>query len=167
MRGGALKKYLLVGAAGVVIAASAWAAWSWHGSSKYKAGYDAAILEQQARSAEIMATVIEETNRRIDNMEKAKNESKKMADRATSDAANARAASVRLRERIDKLVADAKRDYPALADGGPTTGTSVDMLAYMLGRVGEAAEQLAEYADRARIAGLTCERIHDGLSSAP
>lgn len=162
-----MKKHLFAGLAGVAIAASAWAAWSWHGSSKYQAGYDAAVLEQQARSAELMATVIEETNRRIDNMEKAKNESKKMADSAANDAANARAASIRLRERIDQLVADAKREYPALADGGPTTGTSVDMLAYMLGRIGTAAEQLAEYADQARIAGLTCERIHDGLSSGP
>jgi len=49
---------------------------------------------------------------------------------------------------------------PTLAAGGPPTGSSVDMLAHVLGRAVQAAGQLAEYADRARIAGLTCERAY-------
>ncbi|RIQ49561.1 DUF2514 family protein [Bordetella avium] len=34
----------------------------------------------------------------------------------------------------------------------------------MLGRVSDRAAELAAIADRARVAGLTCERIYDGLS---
>ncbi len=47
---------------------------------------------------------------------------------------------------------------PAAADGSPAGTDAVDLLAYMLGRVSRRAEELAGVADRARIAGLTCER---------
>ncbi|MFU1932820.1 DUF2514 family protein, partial [Bordetella avium] len=59
--------------------------------------------------------------------------------------------------------AAADRD-PAAADGGPPGAAGADLLAYMLGRVSDRAAELAAIADRARVAGLTCERIYDGLS---
>jgi len=69
-----------------------------------------------------------------------------------------------LQQRVDTLLADARASNPALADGGPTAGTSIDLLAYVFGRALDAAGQLAEYADSARIAGLTCARAYDSLS---
>jgi hypothetical protein len=53
--------------------------------------------------------------------------------------------------------APASASAPASAPG--------DLLAELLGRVDAAAGELAEYADRARIAGLACERLHDSLSA--
>ncbi|WP_414134455.1 DUF2514 family protein [Bordetella avium] len=47
---------------------------------------------------------------------------------------------------------------------GPSGAAGADLLAYMLGRVSDRAAELAAIADRARVAGLTCERIYDGLS---
>ena len=41
--------------------------------------------------------------------------------------------------------------------------SAVDLLAYMLSRVSGRAEALAGVADRARIAGLTCERAYEAV----
>jgi len=56
----------------------------------------------------------------------------------------------------------AARD-PAAANGSPSGAGAVDLLAYMLRRLSDRAAELAGVADRARIAGLTCERAYDGL----
>jgi hypothetical protein len=45
--------------------------------------------------------------------------------------------------------------------------SAVDLLAYMLGRVSDRAEELASVADRARIAGLMCEKAYDSVRGAP
>ena len=52
---------------------------------------------------------------------------------------------------------------PDAADGSPTGASAVDLLAYMLSRVSGRAEALAGVADRARIAGLTCERAYEAV----
>lgn len=52
-------------------------------------------------------------------------------------------------------------------DGSPAGAAAVDLLAHMLGRVSVRAEELASIADRARIAGLMCERAYDGVRGAP
>ncbi|WP_420808869.1 DUF2514 family protein [Bordetella avium] len=49
-------------------------------------------------------------------------------------------------------------------NGGPPGAAGADLLAYMLGRVSDRAAELAAIADRARVAGLRCEWIYDGLS---
>ena len=50
--------------------------------------------------------------------------------------------------------------------GGPAGAAAVDLLAHMLGRVSDRAEALAGIADRAGIAGLTCERAYDEVRMA-
>ena len=63
----------------------------------------------------------------------------------------------RLRQRA---AADAQRNRlscaAAAASAGSAASTSDDLQPDLLGRLGEAAGQLAAYADRARIAGQTC-----------
>lgn len=61
--------------------------------------------------------------------------------------------------------ATAGRD-PNLTDGSPAGADAVDLLAYMLGRVSDRATKLAGIADRARIAGVTCERSYDAVAAA-
>ncbi|WP_276330478.1 DUF2514 family protein [Bordetella avium] len=58
------------------------------------------------------------------------------------------------------------RPHIALDDETQNRGLALAglLLAYMLGRVSDRAAELAAIADRARVAGLTCERIYDGLS---
>lgn len=80
---------------------------------------------------------------------------------ALADAFAARAAAGSLQQRVDQLVAAAR--HPAVTAGSPATGDALDLLADVLGRADERAGELAEYADRARIAGQQCERDYDAL----
>ncbi|HCW17692.1 MAG TPA: DUF2514 domain-containing protein, partial [Achromobacter sp.] len=78
-----------------------------------------------------------------------------------ADAAGARAERDGLRIRANALARAAVSRDPAAADGSPTGAAAIDLLAYMLSRVSDRAEELAGVADRARIAGLTCELTYD------
>lgn len=122
--------------------------------------------EQQARDRAALAAydqLTTENARRYAALEAERDTAQKAAATARADAAGQRAAADRLRQRAERMVADAIARNPALAEGGPATGAAVDMLAHVLGRAVDAAGQLAEYADAARIAGLTCERAYDAL----
>ncbi|WP_175878917.1 DUF2514 family protein [Burkholderia sp. BCC0097] len=81
---------------------------------------------------------------------------------ALADAFAARAAAGSLQQRVDQLIAAAR--HPAATSGSPATGDALDLLADVLGRADQRAGELAEYADRARIAGQQCERDYDALS---
>ncbi|MGO4402193.1 DUF2514 family protein [Achromobacter sp. PAB15] len=59
------------------------------------------------------------------------------------------------------LFNDAVIHDPAAAGGSLAGTTALDLLVYMLGRVSDRAEELAAFADRARIAGLKCEGIYE------
>ncbi|HGL4259589.1 DUF2514 family protein [Burkholderia dolosa] len=84
---------------------------------------------------------------------------------ALADAFAARAAAGSLQQRVDQLVAAAR--HSTAAAGSPAAGDALDLLADVLGRADEAAGELAEYADRARIAGQQCERDYDALTAPP
>ncbi|WP_241300444.1 DUF2514 family protein [Burkholderia stabilis] len=82
---------------------------------------------------------------------------------ALADAFAARAAAGSLQQRVDQLVAAGR--HSASATGSPAAGDALDLLADVLGRADQRAGDLAEYADRARIAGQQCERDYDALTS--
>lgn len=88
---------------------------------------------------------------------------------ANADATSARRASDGLRQRINALVADARRAAanPGAAPAVETTGDPIGVLADVLGRADQRAGVLAEYADKARIAGQSCERDYDALTNPP
>jgi len=155
-------------AAAAVVAASlagptGWIAQGWRKDAQH-AQYLAA--QAQATVAAVEAARIEE-RRRTAAVEKARDDAQKQAAVAAADASAARVAGQRLRARIDAILADASSRDPALASGGAPTGAPLDLLAYMLRGAIDRAGQLAEYADHARIAGLTCERAYDGLTRRP
>ncbi|KUZ35287.1 DUF2514 family protein [Burkholderia territorii] len=83
---------------------------------------------------------------------------------ALADAFAARAAAGSLQQRVDQLVAAAR--HPAATAGSQATGDALDLLADVLGRADKRAGELAEYADRARLAGQQCERDYDALIAA-
>lgn len=160
----------LIGAAVCVVLgmAAAWIAQEWrHGAkqSRLEAAH-ARLLEQQAQAvvASVQAARNEE-QRRIAALEEQRDNFQRMATAARADAAGARADVAGVYQYIRQILADARGRDPALADGGPAAGSPLDMLAYMLGRAVDRATELAEYADSARIAGLTCERSYDHVRS--
>ena len=163
------KGYAIVaGAALVMGTAAAWVAQGW------RYGAEIADIEREhanEKSDQAQATVdaIEaartEERRRTAAVEKQRDDAQKLAAAAARDAARARSERRGLLERADALAGAAAGRYPSLTDGSPAGADAVDLLAYMLGRVSLRAEDLAGIADRARIAGLTCERAYDALKA--
>ncbi|MFY2835822.1 DUF2514 family protein [Achromobacter xylosoxidans] len=156
---------VLVGALAAGGAASAVQAWRY---TAQLAEMRADHAEEQAAQATATAAAIEavrnEERRRMAAVEIARDDAQKQAAAAAADAVGARDERDRLRARANTLARAAVTRDPALADGSPSGAAAVDLLAYMFGRAVDRAEALAGVADRARIAGLTCERIYGGLS---
>lgn len=113
---------------------------------------------EAARTAERSARTKETEWRTA--MEKEARDGQTRINLALGDAARARAALDGLRR---QLAAVASTDSPAAtgaepADTGPATSATGDVLADMLGGGGAALVELAQFADAAHAAGVTCER---------
>ncbi|HDV8348848.1 TPA: DUF2514 family protein [Burkholderia vietnamiensis] len=121
------------------------------------------VAAQKAQLAAVAAARAEEQRRTAAQSEIAKDANQQRT-AALADAFAARAAAGSLQQRVDQLVAAAR--HPAAAAGGTATGDALDLLADVLGRADQRAGELAEYADRARIAGQQCERDYDALTAA-
>ncbi len=125
-----------------------------------------ATQAEAARTAE-QAARAKETEWRTA-MEKEARDGQTRINLALGDAARARAALDGLRRQLAAVVST---DSPAAtgaepAAPGPAAGPAVDVLANMLGVGGAALVELAQFADAAHAAGLTCERSASALSSS-
>ena len=86
-------------------------------------------------------------------------------DLARRDAVAARASADGLRADVARYRAAARAaQHSGTATSGPTTGDALDLLADLFSRADTRAGELAEFADAAHAAGLTCERSFDALS---
>lgn len=117
---------------------------------------------QKTQLAAVDAARTEEQRRTAAQSEIA-NDANQQRTAALADAFAARAAAGSLQQRVDQLVAASR--HPATSAGSPAAGDTLDLLADVLGRADQRAGELAEYADRARIAGQQCERDYDALSN--
>ena len=106
----------------------------------------------------------EETERRLIAQEKIANDAKAERELAQSDARAANAVSDRLRERINSITRNA--DYATTVNRGTPADSTGILLAELFSRADKRAGELAEYADRARIAGQACERQYDSLNKS-
>ncbi len=79
-----------------------------------------------------------------------------------ADAAAADDAAGRLRARVAELSRRPAR-CPGAAGGGEAADAARNLLADMLGRLDEAAGGIAEFADRSRAAGLTCQVSYEAV----
>lgn len=123
----------------------------------------AAAAAQKAQLVAVAAARTEEQRRTAAQSEIAKDANQQRT-AALADAFAARAAAGSLQQRVDQLVAAARR--PAASAGSPAAGDPLDLLADVLSRADQRAGELAEYADRARIAGQQCERDYDALTAS-
>ncbi|MBR7961266.1 DUF2514 family protein [Burkholderia vietnamiensis] len=117
---------------------------------------------QKAQLGAVSAARAEEQRRTAAQSEIAKDANQQRT-AALADAFAARAAAGSLQQRVDELVAAAR--HPAAAAGSSPASDALDLLADVLSRADERAGELAEYADRARIAGQQCERDYDALTA--
>jgi len=152
--------------AALVAGGGAWKIRSWwEDASEAKAAASFALerdTEAQATVAAVEAARAEE-RRRTAAVEKVRDDAQKEAAAAAADAAGLRAERDGLRAHANALASAAVSRNPNLAHGSPAGADAIDLLAYMLGRVSDRATEVAIVADRARVAGLTCERAFDAL----
>jgi len=84
---------------------------------------------------------------------------------ARYDADSANAAIGRLQQRINRLLADTSSEDSGTTQRGKTAREALDLLANVLEKSLERNRQLADYADKASSAGLTCEKAYDAIQS--
>lgn len=120
--------------------------------------------ERDAREASEAARI--EDQRRKDAQLEIVQLARRSAQRTVEDLARRVAASERLRERAGQLAARCvtPSDLPT-ADGSQATAPAGAVLADMLGRIDQAAGELAQFADAATTAGAACERAYDSLTN--
>jgi hypothetical protein len=167
---------LLVLAAIVAAAVGAYEAWAAHqrdigrdeGRAEISAAWNAEKQIQLAAALSEAQANAEETLRRMERQRESQHAQDKELAAARRDAAAARQSAAGLRQWADDQAAAARRtsgDSAARVDG-QAAADPAGMLADVLRRADERAGILAEYADRARIAGQQCERDYDALIPA-
>lgn len=129
--------------------------WVNYGKAKYNAGYLAAVEAQKTKDKE--ASEQHERDKKT-----VETESQRRVDAARADATAAAVKSGRLQQQlaaIRKQLVDYSRTE---STGNPAAATGV-LLSDVLARSVERNRQLAEYADAARSAGLTCQAQYESL----
>jgi hypothetical protein len=170
-------QWKLLGYAGVVllalaaIAGSLYGAYS-HGVSVADARWQAKASDLQALQAKARAAAegnarTEEQRRQTAANEVGSNARQESAALA-ADVAGADGAGQRLHDAADKLAARASctPSDPGVASRGETATRAAMVLSDLLKRADQVAGELAEKYDRARIAGLACERTYESLTQA-
>lgn len=109
-----------------------------------------------------------EEQRRTTAVQEIADETKAKLEVARADAADARDAGERLRQRVAQLttaIGRATAGKPAATGPGAPTQTTADLLADVQRRIDEATDTIAGFADQSHAAGLACERSYDALTT--
>jgi hypothetical protein len=157
-------QYKLIAAGTAVLALmalSAAGAWQWQGNR-----YERQIGEIRAANAEAargaLAQARSEEHRRQTAIEEIRRDAQDKIAAVAADAAAADDAASRLRARVAQL-SRRPASCAGSSGGGQAAEPARDLLAVMLSRIDEAAGGVAEFADRSRAAGLTCQVSYDAV----
>lgn len=126
-----------------------------YGNQRYAAGYAKAIADQKAADEQ-------EEQRRNAELQKIQADAQQRIDAARNDAVNAAAKSGRLQQQLANIRKQLVGYSTSESIGNPAADTGV-LLAQLLSESVERNRQLADYADRAREAGLACEAQYNSL----
>lgn len=126
-----------------------------YGDKQYAAGYAKAVEDQKAADKK-------EEQRRNAELQKIQADAQQRIDAARNDAVNAAAKSGRLQQQLANIRKQLVGYSSAESIGNPAAETGV-LLSQLLSESVERNRQLAEYADRAREAGLACEAQYNSL----
>lgn len=129
-----------------------------YGEQRYNDGYAKAVAEQKAANEK-------EEQRRNAELQKIQADAQQRVDAARNDAVNAAAKSGRLQQQLANIRRQLVGYSTAESIGNPAAETGV-LLSDVLTKSVERNRQLAEYADRARETGLTCEAQYNSLRAA-
>ena len=126
-----------------------------YGEQQYAAGYAKAVADQKA-------TDEKEGARRNAEKQKIQADAQQRIDAARNDAVNAAAKSGRLQQQLTNIRKQLVGYSAAESIGNPAADIGV-LLTQLLSESVERNRQLADYADRARDAGLACEAQYNSL----
>ena len=126
-----------------------------YGDQRYAEGKAQAISDQGAADKK-------EEQRRNAELQKIQADAQQRVDAARNDAVNAAAKSGRLQQQLANIRKQLVGYSAAESIGNPAADTGV-LLAQLLSESIERNRQLADYADRARETGLTCEAQYNSL----
>ena len=104
----------------------------------------------------------EEEQRRIKNLEVIADDTRNKLDAAQADAVASRTAAAGLRQQLADY-RQRTRCNPTTAGGSTPAEDPLYLLSELLSRADERAGDLAEFADRAHIAGRACEAAYDSV----
>lgn len=126
-----------------------------------------AIAAEMAERLKMEQDAREKEQRHQNEIERVRQDASDQITRAKSGATAAIASANRLREQANRTAARCATGT-ASASSGAATGSAPAaspglVLADVLGRIDARAGELAEFADRAAIAGSACERSYDSL----
>lgn len=146
---------LTIGA--VALFAAGWAVNGW----RKDAAHEAMRAAQMQAVADAEKRAREEEQRRQEEIENVRTEAQQQIALARADADAADAAAGQLREQLARVRRAASS---ACTPGGSTaTVDAVGVLIDVLEGLESTGREIAEYADRARVAGQACERAYDSL----
>lgn len=126
-----------------------------YGYQRYAEGKAQAIAEQKAVDEQ-------EEKRRNAELQKIQADAQQRIDAARNDAVNAATKSGRLQQQLANIRKQLVGYSTAESIGNPAAETGV-LLSDVLSKSVERNRQLADYADRAREAGLACEAQYNSL----
>ena len=162
-----LRLYVLAALVGAVMLAAAAAGVWLYGNAKYRAGVTAAedrhALAMAEASAAAEQAVRAEEARRVAAIEEIQRHAQTEIEAAQRDAAAATDTAGRLRIELARLRANHAAHRPTATLRGPTGADALDLLAELFSRADDRAGAVAAIADRARAAGLACERAYDAM----
>lgn len=148
----------------VVTIALAWGAVQHHRASAAGARALAAERDLAETRAAAAKTAIDTLARTVAAQGEAAREADTQAARDRADAAAASAAVRRLRNAAQAAAGGCSARAPSTAGSSPADAAG-GVQADVLGRLGEAAQRIAEHADDSRRAGQLCERSYDAVKS--
>ena len=145
----------------IIIIVAACALWAWdsitnYGTEQYNAGHAAAVAEQ--KEADERAKQQREADK-----QQIQADAQQRIDAARNDAIGAAAKSGRLQQQIGDIRQQLVDYSRAESIGNPASSTGV-LLSRVLSESIERNRSLADYADRAREAGLTCQKQYLSLN---
>lgn len=146
---------------GAAITAALFFGVRFYGHAQYKAGYEMAHKDQAVLIAQAYERVRDIELQRQAEMEVIRNDALLQIEQIEIDRDSADATSERLRKELARYRANAANACSAI--GSSSAQDPIGVLIGVLEGLESTGREIAEYADRARVAGNACEQSYDSV----